>query len=93
MQPRNLSTSQIKSQQFSFCLWHWCNSFVVGPSGTERSPDGDTPNGICGAIDRKMRIADHIRKCQTSRSMETMNNNAYRLKVAEMATPPYNDDG
>jgi hypothetical protein len=22
-----------------------------------------------------------------------MNSNAYRLKVAEMATPPYNDDG
>jgi len=36
--------------------------FVVGPLGPGKSPDGDTTNGICGIINRKMRMADKIEK-------------------------------
>jgi len=44
-------------QQFSFCFTQRYDPFVVGPVGPEKSPDGDTTNWICGASDRKMRIA------------------------------------
>jgi len=39
------------------CLWHSCNSLAEGPLGAKKSPDGDTTNGICGTIGRKMKIA------------------------------------
>jgi len=45
-------------QQFSFCFSQRYDPFVVGPLGPEKSPEGDTTNGICGIINRKMRIAD-----------------------------------
>jgi hypothetical protein len=49
-----------RQRQFSFCFSQRYDPFVVGPLGPEKSPDGDTTNGICGIINCKMRIAEKI---------------------------------
>jgi len=47
----------MQHQQFSFCFSQRYDPFVVGPLGPEKSPDGDTTNGIYDIINRTMRIA------------------------------------